>query len=89
MTKPRDYCPFTRIAETETRGVGRFIANAVLGTSTYAELKQALRKVDGDCWGRTNYARFTEPTCEVFEIESGKWIPWPQLQTLASNFLKR
>lgn len=88
MTKPRDYCPFTRIRELETRGAARFIANVVTSTDTYAHLKDVLRRTDART-GSTNYARFTEPTCEVFEIERGKWIPWPQLQTLASNFLKR
>ena len=87
MTKPRDYCPFAEISALEARSAARLIAKVVTTFSTYAELKQALRRVDAE--SETDFARFTEPTCEVFEIESGKWIPWPQLQTLASNFLKR
>lgn len=89
MTKPRDYCPFTHIRELETRGAARFVANAVINVSTYAELKQALRKIDAENNGRTNYVGFVDIDCDVFEAKDGVWIPWPQLQTLASNFLKR
>lgn len=87
MTKPRDYCPFTQLVIEKKRTAATQLANAVLCSGTYSELRANLRKLDAV--NESNMVSYTDPDCEVFELAKGEWIPMRHLHKLATTFLDK